>query len=136
MPMKRIQWIILVMLVVVIAGGCAVRVRGGARIAIPDPDLIQIQTGLYVVADYHEPVFYSDGVYWTQRGGYWHRSSLHTGGWVRVRSAPVLVARIHRPHTYVHYRAGVRVKAKHHVRQERRDHRAKVKARKHHRDHR
>ena len=38
-----------------------------------------------MIADYNEPIFYSDGYYWRNNGGTWYRSSYYTGGWVYAR---------------------------------------------------
>ena len=76
-----------------------------------DPILVEVHSGLWVIEDYREPVFYADGYYWLYQDGAWHRSSVYTGGWVRYR-APQVVLRIDRPQRYVHYRgaAGHRVR--------------------------
>jgi hypothetical protein len=77
--------------------GCA----GGyveARATVPAPELAYVAPGVYVVADYDRPVFYSNGNYWLYRNGLWFRSSIHTGDWVRARRVPVAVRRIDRPH--------------------------------------
>lgn len=107
------------------ATGCLVsgtaRVHGGAYVR---PATVQISPGIYVVEDYHEPVFYSDGWYWRQHGNVWYRSSYHSHGWVRWRHVPRGVATIHNPHVYVRYRANGRARG--HVRDDRpavRDHR-------------
>ncbi|HTE53750.1 MAG TPA: hypothetical protein VK698_23005 [Kofleriaceae bacterium] len=89
--------------------GCVVRgqVRTAAYVE-PEPveaDLVMVQPGVYVIADYDQPVFYSDGYYWLYGNGYWSRSYTYTGGWTRVRGVPYNVRRINRPHAYVHYRA-------------------------------
>ncbi len=67
------------------------------------PDLVYAAPGVQVIADYNEPIFYSDGLYWRYDGGGWYRSSYYTGGWVYA-SPPVAVLRIGRPTAYVHYR--------------------------------
>jgi len=67
------------------------------------PDLVYAAPGVQVIADYNEPIFYSDGLYWRYYGGAWYRSSYYTGGWVYARP-PVAVMRIDRPTAYVHYR--------------------------------
>jgi hypothetical protein len=67
------------------------------------PDLVYAAPGVQVIADYNEPIFYSDGLYWRYYGGAWYRSSYYTGGWVYARP-PVAIMRIDRPTAYVHYR--------------------------------
>jgi hypothetical protein len=79
--------------------GCAATVAADAY----GPDLVYVSPGVQVIADYNEPIFYSDGFYWRYYGGVWYRSSYYTGGWVYARP-PVAVLRIDRPHAYVHYR--------------------------------
>ena len=82
-----------------LATGCAATVAADAY----GPDLVTVSPGVQVIADYDEPIFYSDGFYWRYYGGVWYRSSYYTGGWVYARP-PVAVLRIDWPHAYVHYR--------------------------------
>ena len=56
-----------------------------------------------MIADYDEPIFFSDGFYWRNYGGLWYRSTYYTGGWVYAQP-PVAVMRIDRPYMYRHYR--------------------------------
>jgi hypothetical protein len=90
--------------------GCVVRgtVGTSAYVSTPEPDLVLVEPGVYVVADYQDPVFYNSGYYWLYRDGYWLRSYSHGGGWVRVRSVPYGVRRIHQPYRYRHYRPSAR----------------------------
>ena len=57
-----------------------------------------------VIADYDEPVFYSDSFYWRYYGGRWYRSSQYDRGWVYYSAPPASVSRIERPYAYRHYR--------------------------------
>jgi hypothetical protein len=98
-----------VLAVGVVAGGCVVHGHGTARVHTPAPRLAYVSPGVHVVYDYHEPVFYSDGYYWRYYNGVWFRSSVYTGGWVRVRTVPVAVRRVDRPQAYVRYRGSGRV---------------------------
>src|SRR5581483_97245 len=86
-----------------IASGCAV----GYTDTYPDngygPDLVYAAPGVQVIADYDEPVFFSDGLYWRFSGGYWYSSRDYHRGWVSARP-PVAVLRIQHPQTYAHYR--------------------------------
>ncbi len=82
-----------------LATGCAATVASDGY----GPDLVTVSPGVQVIADYDEPIFYSDGFYWRFYGGGWYRSSYYTGGWVYARP-PVAVLRIDWPHAYVHYR--------------------------------
>src|SRR5215471_8443274 len=67
------------------------------------PDLVAVSPGVSVIADYDEPIFYSDGFYWRYYGGGWYRSTYYTGGWVYA-SPPAAILRIDRPYAYRHYR--------------------------------
>jgi hypothetical protein len=67
------------------------------------PDLVYVSPGVQVIADYGEPVFYSDGFYWRESGGIWYRSSYHTHGWVSY-AAPRHIYGIRDRHTYRNYR--------------------------------
>jgi hypothetical protein len=68
------------------------------------PDLVDVGGGVQVIADYDEPVFYSDNFYWRFSGNTWYRSNVHTGGWVVYNDVPYSVRRIDRPTAYVRYR--------------------------------
>jgi hypothetical protein len=81
------------------AGGCTATVAADAY----PPDLVYVSPGVQVIANYGEPIFYSDGLYWRYHGGVWYRSSYYTGGWVYARP-PVAVMRINSPHSYTYYR--------------------------------
>ena len=67
------------------------------------PDLVYVSPGVQVIADYNEPIFYSDGLYWRYSGGNWYRSHYYSGGWAYARP-PAAVLRIDRPYGYVRYR--------------------------------
>jgi len=82
-----------------LAAGCAATVTADAY----GPDLVTVSPGVQVIADYDEPIFYSDGFYWRYYGNTWYRSSYYTGGWVYARP-PVAVLSINRPYAYAHYR--------------------------------
>lgn len=68
------------------------------------PDLVTVQPGVQVVADYDEPVFFVDGFYWRFYDGYWYRSNNYYAGWYFYERPPVAVLRIDRPYAYTHYR--------------------------------
>ncbi len=108
------------------AGGCVV--RGGVGYESPgyyqEPTLVAVQPGVWVIADYNEPVFYSDNYYWAYRGGYWYRSSIYTGGWVRVHAVPHRIRGIRHPHSYAHYHVPPRAQTRRAPRAGVRDHRA------------
>src|SRR3954447_9016652 len=69
------------------------------------PTMVEVEPGVQVIADYDEPVFYSDNMYWRYEGGIWYRSSYHNRGWARVEAPPERVRHIERPEAYVHYHA-------------------------------
>jgi hypothetical protein len=75
---------------------------------VTTPSMVYIDSDVRVIADYDEPIFYTNSFYWRQSGGVWYRSSRHSGGWV-VYSAPAAILRIERPSAYVHYRASASV---------------------------
>jgi hypothetical protein len=79
--------------------GCAATVTADAY----PPDMVYVSPGVQVIADYDEPIFFTDGFYWRFYGGTWYRSTYYTGGWVYARP-PVAVMRIDRPYAYAHYR--------------------------------
>jgi hypothetical protein len=68
------------------------------------PDLVTVQPGVQVVADYDEPVFFVDGFYWRFNDGYWYRSNNYYSGWYFYERPPVAVLRIDRPYAYARYR--------------------------------
>ena len=86
--------------------GCAGtgQVGYGATATVSTPELVYVSPGVQVIADYDEPVFYSDNYYWRYNSGVWYRSPYHTRGWVRWSDVPVAVRRIDRPTAYIHYR--------------------------------
>jgi hypothetical protein len=70
----------------------------------PMPDMAYVSPGVQVIADYDEPVFYTDGYYWRyDTNGTWYRSNTWTGGWVYA-SAPRPLLSIQQPRTYIRYR--------------------------------
>ena len=93
--------------------GCAGSVGYTATVSAPAPQLVEVKPGVWVVADYDQPVFYANDVYWRYDNGVWYRSS-YLGGWtaVSVDVVPRPVVVIDRPARYRRYRArsGVRVR--------------------------
>lgn len=71
---------------------------------VSTPDLVAVSPGVQVVADYDEPVFYSDGFYWRFYNNGWYRSNNYATGWYYYERPPVAVLRIERPYAYVRYR--------------------------------
>lgn len=88
----------------VAGSGCVVSGSVRSSAYVEPPSMVLVEPGVYVVADYDRPVFYNSGYYWLYSDGYWMRSYTYSGGFVRVRSVPYGVRRIHRPHSYVRYR--------------------------------
>jgi hypothetical protein len=68
------------------------------------PDLVEVSPGVQVVADYDEPVFYTDGFYWRYYNNGWYRSNNYATGWGYYERPPAAVVRIDRPYAYAHYR--------------------------------
>lgn len=75
-----------------------------ADVYVSTPDLVTVSPGVQVVADYDEPVFYTDGFYWRFYNNGWYRSNNYAAGWYFVDRPPVAVLRIDRPYAYAHYR--------------------------------
>jgi hypothetical protein len=76
------------------------------------PDLVYVSPGVQVIADYDEPIFYTDGFYWRETNGIWYRSSYHTHGWVTYH-APRTVLSIGNRHSYRRYRPAGYVRRDH-----------------------
>jgi len=96
-----------------VLGGCYTTADVGYRatvttpsagVYVSTPDLVTVSPGVQVVADYDEPVFYTDGFYWRYYDGGWYRSSAYDSGFFFVASPPYAVLRIDRPYAYAHYR--------------------------------
>jgi hypothetical protein len=77
---------------------------GGGEAYVSTPDLVEVSPGVQVVADYDEPVFYTDGFYWRFYNNGWYRSNNYSTGWYFYERPPVAVLRIERPYAYAHYR--------------------------------
>jgi hypothetical protein len=86
------------------AGGGYYATSGSVSVTATAPDMAYVSPGVRVIADYDEPIFFSNGYYWYNADGYWYRSSTYTGGWAYVSSPPTAILRIERPYAYVHYR--------------------------------
>ena len=63
-----------------LAGGCVASGQAGytATGTVSVPEMVVISPGVQVIADYNEPIFYSDSYYWRQENGYWLRSRTHS----------------------------------------------------------
>lgn len=95
-----------------LAGGCLVHGSGEVSTGVyaepaVDHRVVQVSPGIWVVENYHTPIFFSDGYYWERRSGYWYRSSYYNGGFVRVGGSvvPYRIRSVRRPRSYVRYRA-------------------------------
>ena len=85
------------------AGGSGTVAYSSGGYVAAQPDMVYVDDGVQVIADYDEPVFYTDGFYWRYYGNTWYRSNTWTGGWVYA-SPPHRLSRIERPTTYIRYR--------------------------------
>jgi hypothetical protein len=68
-------------------------------------ELVAIDSGVWVVRDAEQPIYYVDNFYYTYRDNEWYRSPTYTGGWVNIDIHTVpntIVARDH--DQYRHYR--------------------------------
>ncbi|HEY0193401.1 MAG TPA: hypothetical protein VGC42_19930 [Kofleriaceae bacterium] len=94
------------------AGGCYTSADVGttatysasASADTSSPDLVEVSPGVQVVADYDEPVFYSDGFYWRWYENGWYRSNNYYSGWGYYERPPAAIVRIDSPYNYRHYR--------------------------------
>lgn len=93
-----------------LAAGCAGTgtVTYSSGVTYRQPSLAYVSPGVYVVADYDKPVFYSDNSYWLYRDNAWYRSSYHDRGWTRYQRPPRAVVSIQRPTAYIRYRPSER----------------------------
>jgi hypothetical protein len=73
-----------------------------------DPDLEYVSPGVQVVDDMDYPVFFSDGFYWRNDGGYWYQSRDWRGGWIGVGGGyvPFGIRGILNPGGYAHWHGG------------------------------
>ena len=90
--------------------GCAARVTTRSYVytepvVVAEPvQLVYVSPGFYVVRDYNEAVYYSDGYYWCHRGGVWYQTAYWGDPWVNVHVSVVPAVFVHaHHHTYVHY---------------------------------
>jgi hypothetical protein len=83
-------------------GTTTVAYSGGVATTV-GPDLVYVSPGVQVIADYNEPIFYSNGFYWREYNGGWYRSRYHTHGWGYSAPPRAVVSIGNRGH-YRHYR--------------------------------
>lgn len=86
---------------------CAGHTTVGYSASVPSTTFVEVRPGLFVIADYHEPVFFADNFYWRFHAGRWYRSSWYGGGWV-IATPPAIVVSVDRPYRYVRYRPATR----------------------------
>src|SRR5258708_6548058 len=79
-------------------------VQYSGTVSVETPDLVVVSPGVQVVADYDEPIFFSEGFYWRYDNGGWYRSSNYAGGFVFVDAPPSVVLSIQQPERFRHYR--------------------------------
>jgi hypothetical protein len=108
--MKKLNMMLFAVILSTVAGGCVVRGTMRSSAYVETPDMVALDSGVYVVQDYDQPVFYSDSYYWRYDGGVWYRSGYYNRGWVRVSTVPYRVRTIDRPYAYVHYRGSANVR--------------------------
>lgn len=87
-----------------VAGCGSARYGYTASATVSTPDMVMLDNGVWVVANYDDPVFYGGDYYWRYDGGYWYRSS-YLGGWNRVSVGvvPPRIRGIDRPRRYRRY---------------------------------
>lgn len=94
----------------------------GVSASYSTPDLAYVSPGVYVVADYDQPVFYTNNLYWRYDNGTWYQSRYYDRGW-RYSAPPRALVTINQPYAYVRYRANTRYEARPNGRVIVRDHR-------------
>jgi hypothetical protein len=65
--------------------------------------MVEVQPGVYVVADQEEPVFYANRFYWRYHDNGWYRTT-GTDDWIRIGRPPQVVLSIREPQRYQRYR--------------------------------
>ncbi len=91
--------------VVVLCGGCVATAHGTAYteadapvVFTSEPTLVEVDSGVWVVRDYDQPVYFVDEDYWVFRDGIWYRSHTYDGGWARVEVNVIPAVIVHRDH--------------------------------------
>jgi hypothetical protein len=93
------------------SAGCVAHAQGAASaeadapvVFTSEPTLVEVDSGVWVVRDYDQPVYFVNDDYWVIRDGVWYRSHTYDGGWARVEVNVVPVLIVHRDHRlYVRY---------------------------------
>src|SRR5579859_1270088 len=94
-----------------LCGGCVATAHGSANmeadapvVFTSEPTLVEVDSGVWVVQDYDQPVYYVNDDYWVFRDGIWYRSHGYEGGWAKVEVTVVPAVIVHRDHhMFVHY---------------------------------
>src|SRR5689334_2922241 len=66
--------------------------------------MVEVEPGVYAVADTDEPVFFADNFYWRYHDNHWYRTGGTTGSWIRIGHPSDRVMRIREPERYRNYR--------------------------------
>src|SRR5258706_6514419 len=93
------------------SAGCVAHAQGTASagadapvVFTSEPTLVEVESGVWVVRAYDQPVSFVDDAYWVVRDGVWYRAHSYDSGWIRVEATVVPAAIVHRDHhVYVHY---------------------------------
>jgi len=109
-PTKLVQRLDLPALLLVLSlplAACTAGYSGSAMVSTyVEPDLVYVSPGVYVVADYDYPVFYSANFFWRYgNDGRWYRSRYYDRGFGYGRP-PQAVVRIDQPFRYRNHRGG------------------------------
>src|ERR1700709_928060 len=94
----------LMAIVIAATAGLTADARADVTLSVSTPDLVYAAPGVQVVADYDDPVFYSDGFYWRYDDGGWYRSNNYAGGFAYWNAPPQAIITINDPGHYRHYR--------------------------------
>lgn len=66
------------------------------------PQIVQVNPGIYIVPDNDVEIFVVSGVYWTKHRGHWYRCNGPRKHWVRTKYAPRKIAHLP-PGKYKHW---------------------------------
>jgi hypothetical protein len=91
--------------------GCVAHAQAGASagadapvVFTSEPTLVEVESGVWVVRDSDQPVYFVGDEYWVVRDGVWYRAHSYDEGWVRVEVNVVPAVIVHRDHRmYVRY---------------------------------
>jgi hypothetical protein len=99
--------------------GCVARAQMGASADVQPvvfterPTLVQVVSGVWVVRDYDDAVYYVDGSYWVFKDDVWYRSAAYDHGWATVKVSLVPGVIVHRDHhAYVHFHGDARAETR------------------------